>query len=122
MLVDVVEMKQFAHDNEKMLKTWVTNTDPIMTGVEKRQKQRDYDERDYDERDYDEMDCDETMLKPWGTNTDPIMSRVEKRQKQRDFEKRISNIEFELKKQKEKERMENNMPEFFKKPYKIPAY
>ena len=79
MLVVVVGMKVFANDNEKMLKTWVTNTDPIMTGVENRQKQRDY-------------------------------------------EKRISNIEFELKNQKEKERMENNMPDFFKKPYKIPAY
>ena len=79
MLVVVVGMKVFANDNEKMLKTWVTNTDPIMTRVENRQKQRDYDER-------------------------------------------ISNIEFELKKQKEKERMENNMPDFFKKPYKIPAY
>ena len=83
MLVVVVGMKVFANDNEKMLKTWVTNTDPIMKGVENRQKQRDYDER-------------------------------------------ISNIEFELKKQlkkqKEKERMENNMPEFMIKPYKIPAY
>ena len=66
--------------------------------------------------------CDnETMLKPWDTNTDP-MKEVEKRQKQRDYEERISNIEFELKKQKQKERMENNMPDFFKKPYKIPAY
>ena len=64
----------------------------------------------------------ETMLEPWDTNTDSIMKRVENRQKQRDYEKRISNIEFELKKQKEKERMENNMPDFFKKPYKIPAY
>lgn len=64
----------------------------------------------------------ETMLKPWDTNTDPIMTGVENRQKQRDYEERISNIEFELKKQKEKERMENNMPDFFKKPYKIPAY
>lgn len=64
----------------------------------------------------------ETMLKTWVTNTDPIMTRVENRQKQRDYEKRISNIEFELKNQKEKERMENNMPDFFKKPYKIPAY
>ena len=79
MLVVVVGMKLFANDNEKMLKTWVTNTDPIMTGVKNRQKQRDYDER-------------------------------------------ISNIEFELKKQKEKERMENNMPDIFNKPYKIPAY
>ena len=79
MLVVVVGMKVFANDNEKMLKTWVTNTDPIMTRVEKRQKQRDYDER-------------------------------------------ISNIEFELKKQKQKERMENNLPEFMNKPYKIPAY
>ena len=79
MLVVVVGMKVFANDNEKMLKTWVTNTDPIMKRVENRQKQRDYDER-------------------------------------------ISNIEFELKKQKQKERMENNMPDFFKKPYKIPAY
>ena len=79
MLVVVVGMKMFAHDNEKMLKTWVTNTDPIM-------------------------------------------SRVEKRQKQRDFDERISNIEFELKKQKQKERMENNMPGFMNKPYKIPAY
>ena len=79
MLVVVVGMKVFANDNEKMLKTWVTNTDPIMTGVENRQKQRDYDER-------------------------------------------ISNIEFELKKQKQKERMENNMPRFMNKPYKIPAY
>ena len=79
MLVVVVGMKVFANDNEKMLKTWVTNTDPIMTRVENRQKQRDYDER-------------------------------------------ISNIEFELKKQKEKERMENNMPDIFNKPYKIPAY
>ena len=64
----------------------------------------------------------ETMLKTWVTNTDPIMTRVENRQKQRDYEKRISNIEFELKNQKEKERMENNMPDFFKKPYKTPAY
>ena len=64
----------------------------------------------------------ETMLKTWVTNTDPIMTRVENRQKQRDYEKRISNIEFELKNQKEKERMENNMPDFFKKPYKIPTY
>ena len=112
MLVVVVGMKVFAHDNEKMLKTWVTNTDPIMTGVENRQKQRDYEQRD----------CDETMLRPWATNIDPIMKGVERRQKQRDFEKRISNIEFELKNQKEKERMENNMPDFFKKPYKIPAY
>ena len=79
MLVVVVGMKLFADDNEKMLKTWVTNTDPIMTGVKNRQKQRDYDER-------------------------------------------ISNIEFELKKQKEKERMEDNMPKIFNKPYKIPAY
>ena len=75
----VVGMKVFANDNEKMLKTWVTNTDPIMSKVEKRQKQRDYDER-------------------------------------------ISNIEFELKKQKQKERMENNLPGFMNKPYKIPAY
>ncbi len=79
MLVVVAGMKLFANDNETMLKTWVTNTDPIMTRVENRQKQRDYDER-------------------------------------------ITNIEFELKNQKEKERMENNMPDFFKKPYKIPAY
>ena len=79
MLVVVVGMKVFAHDNEKMLKTWVTNTDPIMTRVENRQKQRDYEERIY-------------------------------------------NIEFELKKQKEKERMENNMPGFMNKPYKIPAH
>ena len=79
MLVVVVGMKLFAHDNE-------------------------------------------TMLRPWDTNTDPIMEEVEKRQKQRDYEKRISKIEFELKKQKEKERMENNMPEIFNKPYKIPAY
>ena len=79
MLVVVVGMKLFAYDNETMLKTWVTNTDPIMTRVEERQKQRDYEER-------------------------------------------ISKIEFELKKQKEKERMENNLPDFFKKPYKIPAY
>ena len=64
----------------------------------------------------------ETMLRPWDTNTDPIMKGVENRQKQRDYDERISNIEFELKKQKEKERMENNMPDFFKKPYKIPAY
>ena len=67
MLVVVAGMKLFANDNETMLKTWITNTDPIMKGVENRQKQRDYDER-------------------------------------------ISNIEFELKKQKQKERMENNMP------------
>ena len=79
MLVVVAGMKLFANDDEKMLKTWVTNTDPIMTRVENRQKQRDYDER-------------------------------------------ISNIEFELKKQKQKERMENNMPGFMNKPYKIPAY
>ena len=79
MLVVVVGMKVFANDNEKMLKTWVTNTDPIMSRVENRQKHRDYDER-------------------------------------------ISNIEFELKKQKQKERMENNMPDIFNKPYKIPAY
>ena len=79
MLVVVAGMKLFANDNETMLKTWVTNTDPIMTRVENRQKQRDYDER-------------------------------------------ISNIEFELKNQKEKERMENNMPGFMNKPYKIPAY
>ena len=82
MLVVVVGMKLFAHDNETMLKTWYTNTDSIMTGFENRQKQRDYEER-------------------------------------------ISNIEFELKKQKEKERMErmeNYMPDIFKKPYKIPAY
>ena len=79
MLVVVVGMKVFAHDTEKMLKTWVTNTDPIMSRVENRQKQRDYDER-------------------------------------------ISNIEFELKKQKQKERMENNLPGFMNKPYKIPAY
>ena len=64
----------------------------------------------------------ETMLKPWDTNTDSIMEEVEKRQKQRDWEKRISDIEFELKKQKEKERMEDNMPKIFNKPYKIPAY
>ena len=63
----------------------------------------------------------ETMLRPWDTNTD-IMKRVEDRQKQRDYEKRISDIEFELKKLKEKERMENNMPEFMIKPYKIPAH
>ena len=67
-------------------------------------------------------DDNETMLKTWVTNTDPIMSKVEKRQKQRDYDKRISNIEFELKKQKEEERMENNLPGFMKKPYKIPAY
>ncbi len=79
MLVVVVGMKLFAHDNE-------------------------------------------TMLRPWDTNTDSIMKEVENRQKQRDYEKRISNIEFELKKQKEKERMENNMPNIFKKPYKIPAH
>ena len=79
MLVVVAGMKLFANDNEKMLKTWITNTDPVMKGVENRQKQRDYDER-------------------------------------------ISNIEFELKKQKQKERMENNMPGFMNKPYKIPAY
>ena len=64
----------------------------------------------------------ETMFRPWDTNIDPIMKGVEKRQKQRDYEERISNIEFELKKQKQKERMENNMPDFLKKPYKIPAY
>ena len=64
----------------------------------------------------------ETMLRPWDTNTDPIMKEVEKRQKQMDYDERISNIEFELKKLKEKERMENNMPEFMNKPYKIPAY
>ena len=66
----------------------------------------------------------ETMLEPWkwDTNTDSIMEEVEKRQKQRDYEKRISDIEFELKKQKEKERMEDNMPKIFNKPYKIPAY
>lgn len=64
----------------------------------------------------------ETMLKTWVTNTDPIMSRVEKRQKQRDYDERISNIEFELKKQKQKERMENNLPGFMNKPYKIPAH
>ena len=80
MLVVVVGMKLFAHDNE-------------------------------------------IMLKPWDdTYTNSITEEVENRQKQRDYEKRISNIEFELKKQKEKERMENNMPDFFKKPYKIPAY
>lgn len=79
MLVVVAGMKLFANDNETMLKTWVTNTDPIMSKVENRQKERDYDER-------------------------------------------ISNIEFELKKQKQKERMENNMPGFMNKPYKIPAY
>ena len=79
MLVVVVGMKLFAHDYETMLSPWDTNTDPIMTGVKNRQKQRDYDER-------------------------------------------ISNIEFELKKQKQKERMENNMPGFMNKPYKIPAY
>ena len=79
MLVVVVGMKLFADDNEKMLKTWVINTDPIMSKVENRQKHRDYDER-------------------------------------------ISNIEFELKKQKQKERMENNMPGFMNKPYKIPAH
>ena len=45
MLVVVAGMKVFANDNETMLKTWVTNTDPIMTRVENRQKQRDYDER-----------------------------------------------------------------------------
>ena len=33
MLVVVVGMKVFANDNEKMLKTWVTNTDPIMTDL-----------------------------------------------------------------------------------------
>ena len=68
---------------------------------------------------------DETMLRPWDTNIDPIWTEVEKRQKQRDFEKRISNIEFELKKQKEKERMEDNlqyMPAIISKPYKIPAH
>ena len=65
---------------------------------------------------------DETMLRPWDTNIDPIWKSVENRQKQRDLEKRISNIEFELKKQKEKERMENNMPKIFNKPYKIPAH
>ena len=80
MLVVVVGMKLFAHDNETMLKPW------------------------------------------WFTNIDPIMTGVENRQKQRDYEKRISDLEFELKKQKEKERMENNMPDFFKKPYKIPAH
>ena len=64
----------------------------------------------------------ETMLKTWVTNTDPIMTEVENRQKQRDYEKRISNLEFELKKQKQKERMENNLPGFMNKPYKIPAY
>ena len=79
MLVVVVGMKLFAHDNE-------------------------------------------TMLRPWDTNIDPIMKEVENRQKQRDYEERISNLEFELKKQKEKERMENNMPDIFNKPYKIPAY
>ena len=40
----------------------------------------------------------------------------------RRYDERISNIEFELKKQKQKERMENNMPGFMNKPYKIPAY
>ena len=79
MLVVVVGMKLFAHDNE-------------------------------------------TMLRPWDTNTDPIMKEVEKRQKQMEYDERISNIEFELKKQKEKERMENNMPDIFNEPYKIPAY
>ena len=66
----------------------------------------------------------ETMLRPWDTrdtNTD-IMKGVEARQKQRDYEERISKIEFELKKLKEKERMENNMPDFMIKPYKIPAH
>ena len=73
---------------------------------------------------YDIAYDNETMLRPWDTrdaNTD-IMKGVEARQKQRDYEKRISDIEFELKKLKEKERMENDMPEFIIKPYKIPAH
>ena len=90
MLVVVVGMKLFAHDNETMLRPW-----------------------DHD---------NETMLKTWDTNTDSIMERVENRQKQRDYEKRISDLELELKKQKEKEIMENNLPGFMNKPYKIPAY
>ena len=80
MLVVVVGMKLFAHDNETMLRPW-----------------------------------------EWDTNTD-IMEEVENRQKQRDYDERISDLEFELKKLKEKERMENIRPDFFNKPYIIPAY
>lgn len=79
MLVVVVGMKVFAHDNE-------------------------------------------TLLNPWDTNIDPIMEKFENRQKQRDYEKRISDLEYELKKLKEKERMENIRPVFTIKPYIIPAH
>lgn len=80
MLVVVVGMKVFAHDNEIMLRPW------------------------------------------WDTDINPyIMKEVENRQK-RDYEKRISDIEYELKKLKEKERMENIRPVFTIKPYIIPAH
>ena len=99
MLVVVVGMKLFAYDNEIMLKPW--DTDPIMLKP---------------------WDTDPIMLKPWDTDTDSIMEEVENRQIQRDYEKRISDLEYELKKLKEKERMENIRPDFVIKPYIIPAH
>ena len=42
MLVAAVGMKLFANDKKTMLKTRDTNTDPIMTRVKNRQKQRRY--------------------------------------------------------------------------------
>lgn len=80
MLVVVVGMKVFAHDNETTLRPW------------------------------------------WDTDINPyIMKEVENRQKT-DYEKRISDLEYELKKLKEKERMENIRPVFTIKPYIIPAH
>ena len=80
MLVVVVGMKLFAHDNE-------------------------------------------IMLKPWDdTYTNSVTEKFVNRQKQRDYEKRMSDLEYELKKLKEKERMENIRPDFVIKPYKIPAH
>ena len=80
MLVVVVGMKLFAHDNE-------------------------------------------IMLKPWDdTYTNSITEEFVNRRIQRDYEKRMSDLEYELKKLKEKERMENIRPDFTIKPYIIPAH
>ena len=91
MLVVVVGMKVFAHDNEITLKPWDRNTDSI-------------------------------SLKPWDrdTNTNSVTEKFVNRRIQMDYEKRMSDLEYELEKLKEKERMENIRPVFFNKPY-IPA-
>lgn len=83
MLVVVVGMKVFAYDNEIMLKPWDRNTDSI-------------------------------TVKPWDrdTYTNSVTEKFVNRQIQMDYEKRMSDLEFELEKLKEKERMKNIRPVF----------